>query len=130
MFAIISALVYLLCVLGGQLAHAMRAFDVHDTVCLVYTILSAWCSYCSCTSFIVELRAHAADVYAFGVLCWEMFTGQRAWSGMHCTQIVIAVTIGQRRLLLPPEAGAAFRDLVQQCMSDLPADRPNFQARC
>ena len=58
-----------------------------------------------------------------------MYTGQRAWSGMHCTQIVIAVTIRQRRLLLPPEAPAAFRDLVQQCMSDRPADRPNFQAR-
>ncbi len=68
-----------------------------------------------------------ADAYAFGVLCWEMYTGSRAWSGMHCTQIVIAVTIRQRRLTLPPDAPPAFAELTQQCMSDRPEERPTFE---
>jgi len=75
-------------------------------------------------------RANAgacADTYAFGVLCWEMWTGKRAWSGMHCTQIVIAVTIRQRRLRLPSDAPAAFAELVHQCMADRPEERPNFE---
>jgi len=70
-----------------------------------------------------------ADTYAFGVLCWEMWTGKRAWSGMHCTQIVIAVTIRQRRLRLPSDAPAAFAELVHQCMADRPEERPNFEVR-
>ena len=32
-------------------------------------------------------HAQAADVYAFGVLLWEMVMGKRAWLGMHCTQV-------------------------------------------
>ena len=68
-----------------------------------------------------------ADTYAFGVLCWEMWTGKRAWSGMHCTQIVIAVTVRQKRLRLPDDAPAAFAELVHQCMSDRPEERPKIK---
>lgn len=32
----------------------------------------------------------AADVFAFGVLLWEMATGSRAWAGMSHTQVAPA----------------------------------------
>ena len=37
------------------------------------------------------LMHKSADVWAFGVLLWEMYAGQRAWAGMSYTQVMQAV---------------------------------------
>lgn len=39
----------------------------------------------------------AADVYAFGILVWEMVTGERAWAGMSHTQVLSAVVTAPPR---------------------------------
>lgn len=36
--------------------------------------------------------SRSADTYAFGVLLWEMYTGQRPWAGMLQMQVRIAAT--------------------------------------
>ncbi len=56
----------------------------------------------------------AADVYSFGVLCWEMLAGQRAWSGMNTAQIIHAVAIQTRQLQLPEDVMSPFEDLLQR----------------
>ncbi len=56
----------------------------------------------------------AADVYSFGVLCWEMLAGQRAWSGMNTAQIIHAVAIQTRQLQLPKDVLSPFEDLLQR----------------
>ncbi|CAL5218358.1 g20 [Coccomyxa viridis] len=68
----------------------------------------------------------AADVYSFGVLCWEMLAGQRAWSGMNTAQIIHAVAIQTRQLQLPEDVMSPFEDLLQRCMAAEPCKRPTF----
>lgn len=44
----------------------------------------------------------SADVFAFGVLLWEMLSGERAWDKQTPAQIMLAVALQQNMLTLPP----------------------------
>ena len=48
----------------------------------------------------------AADVYAFGVLVWEMYNGTRAFVGRRAPTIIHAVTSGSSQLTMPDFAPA------------------------
>ena len=56
----------------------------------------------------------AADLYSFGVLCWEMLAGQRAWSGMNTAQIIHAVAIQNRQLQPMEGIEIVFDSLLQR----------------
>ena len=67
-----------------------------------------------------------ADIYAFGALLYELFTGQRAWPGDS------PYTVASARLLAPPpdprskrpDLPAACAELVLWAMARAPEDRP------
>src|SRR4029079_9159573 len=69
---------------------------------------------------------HRADIYAFGVLAYELLTGQPPFRGRTPQNLLAAhVTespepIGKRRTNLPPGLSA----LVMRCLEKRPADRP------
>ena len=44
----------------------------------------------------------AADVFAFGVLLWEMLSGERAWDKQTPAQVMLAIALQQNMLTLPP----------------------------
>lgn len=68
----------------------------------------------------------AADVYAFGVLIWEMTTGVRAWAGMSHTQILAAVAMEGKQLCFLPDCNPSLVELARRCMARNPESRPTF----
>src|SRR5437016_9547160 len=69
---------------------------------------------------------HRADIYSFGVLAYELLTGQPPFAGLtpehllaaHVSEAPEAIT--RRRASLPPALAA----LVMRCLEKRPADRP------
>ncbi|KAG2434685.1 hypothetical protein HXX76_007576 [Chlamydomonas incerta] len=73
---------------------------------------------------------HHVDMYAVGVMLWEMLAGQRPWAGLSIAQIAYSVGLLKQR---PPLDGAAMppgrcppklRALVQACWDQDPKRRP------
>jgi len=69
---------------------------------------------------------HRADIYAFGVMAYEVLTGQPPFTG-HTAQAIIAahmtqapVPVSERRATIP----LALAQLVMRCLAKKPADRP------
>ncbi|KAL3144130.1 hypothetical protein ABBQ32_003920 [Trebouxia sp. C0010 RCD-2024] len=70
--------------------------------------------------------SQAVDVYAFGVVLWEMYTAQRPWAGMRQAQIVHTVCSLGQQLEFPYGTPDRFEDLGMACMHPDPEERPSF----
>ncbi len=68
----------------------------------------------------------AVDVWAFGMVLWEMYMGARPYSGMSHAQILYHVTSGQKAEL-SKTAPPALRDLFDRCTAAAPEQRPSFE---
>jgi serine/threonine protein kinase len=69
----------------------------------------------------------AADVFAFGVLLWEMATGSRAWAGMSHTQVLTAVGYHHKRPIFPDYIDKDIAALANACMAQDARKRPTFR---
>ncbi|CAL5218507.1 g194 [Coccomyxa viridis] len=69
----------------------------------------------------------SVDVYAFGVLLWEMCTGKRPWAGMMQMQIIFHVTIQNKSLEFPISVPESVRSIGTQCMKKDPSERPTMK---
>ena len=70
----------------------------------------------------------AADVYAFGVLLWEMLTSSRAWAGLRHAHIICMVGVQKQTLATPQGLPPALETLLTHCLAQKPEDRPSFKS--
>lgn len=68
----------------------------------------------------------SADVYSFGIVCWELMTRVAAWS-----HLPDALSVGQalrveHRPPLPRECPGNIARLIYDCWAQTPQTRPSF----
>ncbi|CAN6184681.1 unnamed protein product [Urochloa humidicola] len=66
------------------------------------------------------------DVYSFGIIMWEILTGQEPYAGMHHGGVIGGILSNTLRPPVPPTCDPQWRDLMEQCWSNEPEKRPTF----
>jgi hypothetical protein len=65
-----------------------------------------------------------ADIYALGVLMWEMVSHQRAWAGMLHAQVMYTIAIVKKCLDMPLNCHPELASIIKACLSNTAASRP------
>ncbi|GAX81958.1 hypothetical protein CEUSTIGMA_g9386.t1 [Chlamydomonas eustigma] len=68
----------------------------------------------------------ALDVYAFGILMWEVYCAHSVFEELRDSEVIIKVTRDGLRPTFPSGCPPAFKKLAETCWSVLPEDRPNM----
>ena len=71
--------------------------------------------------------AFTADAYSFGVVTWEIFSGQLPWAGKLPMHIAILVTQEKRQLDIPPHCPPEIKTLMATCFEHDPKLRPRME---
>ncbi|KAG2486592.1 hypothetical protein HYH03_014762 [Edaphochlamys debaryana] len=72
-------------------------------------------------------HSRASDVFAFGVLLWEMLSGTRPYEGLTPAQIAIGVALQGLRPTWPVDTWPELCAIGQRCLAEDPAERPSFR---
>jgi len=70
---------------------------------------------------------HRADIYAWGVVAYELLSGQRPFAQLSGTALTTAqlTTMPPALKSVAPQVPAPLANLVMQCLAKAPADRPS-----
>ncbi len=67
-----------------------------------------------------------ADVFAFGIVLWELITGEEPYEGMRPEHVVFSVAYGNKRPDIPTRCADVYRTLLTQCWQGDRDQRPTI----
>lgn len=69
---------------------------------------------------------HKADVFSFGIVMWELLTGQLPYSSLTPLQAAVGVVQKDLRPLIPKNSHPRLAELLERCWQQDPTQRPDF----
>ncbi|KAL3523069.1 hypothetical protein ACH5RR_015903 [Cinchona calisaya] len=66
------------------------------------------------------------DVFSFGIVLWEILTGEEPYANMHYGAIIGGIVNNTLRPLVPSSCDPDWRLLMEQCWAPDPVARPSF----
>ncbi|KAK3909949.1 Mitogen-activated protein kinase kinase kinase 9 [Frankliniella fusca] len=68
-----------------------------------------------------------SDVWSYGVLLWELLTGETPYKGIDALAVVYGVAINKLTLPIPKTCPKPWRELMEACWHADPHERPSFE---